>query len=756
MKYVERGETVGTYKTFNADNLYKNKIALVQFFGAGAEKVSQSNFEVSDWILEDEDVRFGLASFFNHRCAFCESPIDSHALGRTHRFRPKSEASPVQHTGTAHLYYLWLADAWQNLYYICGDCQPEDALYFPVISDQRAAIPTPSQLDDYQKQANLDWPFYPIDERPVLVDPCEDQELWLHFQVFTNGEISGRDRRGRVTIQHFSLNRQSLIEQRRTAFAAAISYAVDMLTKMPDADTDPIFAFETMPFGGSWRILFRNLLAKALKMRASDDIEGRFKKLVALPDAYKRFHSAEVALSAPKALTTKRAAPSKTTFSKPPTSVHIQNFKSLENLSFKLPAPGKDEASSLLILGENAVGKSSILEAVAMALMGEGRRRKLELTAPEMVLNPKYMGAERLKAPKEGMVKLSYGRHTQTLSLSRSARGKSAGFKLEGGENELPIFAYGAFRHYMNAEKRYTQDKYVRSLFDPAHIISNPEKWLLRLSDDDFAMVARSLRAVFSVEVEFEVLERDHKAKKVYVVAALDSEIGPKQRTPLGIVSSGFRAVLAVLCNIMQGLMDKRINRHFESLGSARGLVLIDEVEAHLHPRWKMSIMTGLRRALPHVTFIATSHDPLCLRGMKKDEVMVLERVAGTQSGLALPVFTQSIVDLPDHEFWTIEQLLTADFFQLRSTATAREKTMQEVERKLANGERDAPQVKAFLKEISDTLPIGDTHVHRLVQDAIAEYLTARRNTTEKSRKALTDSTKRLPACAGRIADMIF
>ena len=37
--------------------------------------------------------------------------------------------------------------------------------------------------------------------------------------------------------------------------------------------------------------------------------------------------------------------------------------------------------------------------------------------------------------------------------------------------------------------------------------------------------------------------------------------------------------------------------------------------------------MQGLREALPYVTFIATSHDPLCLRGMKRGEVMVLQRV---------------------------------------------------------------------------------------------------------------------------------
>ncbi len=742
MRFVDRGAFGPVNHLFVTEEGFKNKESLVGFFASSEEKVSQSSMTTSDWVLWDEPITGALSELFEQRCAFCERSVSARDVGHTYRFRPVSEATPVQHTGTAHLYYLWLADAWQNLYCICHECRPENGTYFPVVSDQRAKLPNQEQLMMYSRQKDGNWPFYPLEERPVLLDPCIDQKLWRHFEFFGNGEVTGRDRRGRETIAHFSLNRPSLIDQRRDAFSEYIAEAFYTLEEMKQIFFGDLFDFGKSNFGGGWKILLRNLLANALDLRPSDDIAGRFDSLFARPDGRERFESAVEALSAPQKPLEIKSKPLET-FTKIPSEVHIQNFKSLENLSFKLPTRATDEAASLLILGENAVGKSTILEAVAIALMGKARRQKLKLAAPDMVLNPRYMGAEGQQAPTQATVRLVYeDTHSQTLTLTSTARSKGAGFEVEGGENTLPLFAYGAFRHYLNAEKRFSQEKYVRSLFRPEHILSNPEKWLLRLSQDDFRMVARALRAVFSVEVEFDVLERDQKAKKVYVVAALDKQNGPKQRTPLSIVSSGFRSVMAVLCDIMQGLMDKRINQHFESLGSARGLVLIDEVEAHLHPRWKMSIMSGLRHALPQVTFIATSHDPLCLRGMKKDEVIVLERVSGAESGLDLPVFTQSNMDLPDHEFWTIEQLLTADFFQLRSTATDREKTMLEIERKLASGERDA-QVETFLKEISDTLPIGDSEVHRLVQDAIADYLAARGGITAQKRASLRNATKR-------------
>src|SRR5207237_5353842 len=97
----------------------------------------------------------------------------------------------------------------------------------------------------------------------------------------------------------------------------------------------------------------------------------------------------------------------------------------------------------------------------------------------------------------------------------------------------------------------------------------------------------------------------------------------------------------------------------------------VDEIEAHLHPRWKLAIMASLRKAMRNVTFIVTSHDPLCLRGMTSGEVMVLNRVRGEKApGSDLPVFIESLDVLPNIEHLTIEQLLTADFFQLNSTAS--------------------------------------------------------------------------------------
>lgn len=126
--------------------------------------------------------------------------------------------------------------------------------------------------------------------------------------------------------------------------------------------------------------------------------------------------------------------------------------------------------------------------------------------------------------------------------------------------------------------------------------------------------------------------------------------------TPIGQMSDGYRVVFAMATDIMRHMVKIWGNLEF-----ARGIVLIDEIETHLHPRWKRQVMSALRGAMPRVQFIATTHDPLCLRGMRNGEVHVLYRDEDARVAL--------VEDLPDISTLRAEQILTSDYFGLSSTA---------------------------------------------------------------------------------------
>ena len=180
---------------------------------------------------------------------------------------------------------------------------------------------------------------------------------------------------------------------------------------------------------------------------------------------------------------------------------------------------------------------------------------------------------------------------------------------------------------------------------------------------------------------------------------------------------AGYRSIFAMVVDIMRGMLD-----YYRNMEEAQGVVLIDEIETHLHPRWKMQVMTSLRRAFPRVQFIVTTHDPLCLRGMDDDEVVVLQRDRAGR--------IRRLEDLPSVRGMSAEQLLTSDYFGLSST------TDPKLEKALALLTNDTVSLDADgrrhieLSEETRTLignvTIGDSPSEEIVQQAVQRYLNDR------------------------------
>src|SRR3546814_8010748 len=100
--------------------------------------------------------------------------------------------------------------------------------------------------------------------------------------------------------------------------------------------------------------------------------------------------------------------------------------------------------------------------------------------------------------------------------------------------------------------------------------------------------------------------------------------------------------------------MIMQLSEYWESMHSAEGLLLLDEIEVHLHPQWRLGIVSMLRQVFPRLRVIATTHDPLCLQQTHPGEVMLLRR--NPEDGVrALPL------DVPPG--LRADQLLHGDWF---------------------------------------------------------------------------------------------
>jgi hypothetical protein len=664
------------------------------------------------------DLDEALRRFFHDKCAFCESRVPV----SPYRFRPTSDALPMEGDDGREA-YGWLADAWQNLYTICNACRTVAQNHFPV-AGPRVPLPPPETYADYAEDGSGRWPF-PVNiapwagglaETPLLLDPCMDSDLSSYLRASADGTWTATTPQGAGTMDRFRLNRPQLVASRLAAAereGARMREALGSLLHDPLADLSDIF-----PAG----LEFTGFLESLARSQAAEKIWAEQTPPDPIPTPV---------------------------WSDPPflTRVEIKGFKGLEDLSFDLPVPTSpdDPAPALLILGENAAGKSSILEAIALTLSGPAARKALVPTPQELLLNPLFMGGTQATFH-EGLVSLTL----QTRDGKRRVRRlrlDDAGLHGSAAIADLPVFAYGAYRHYLRDYLDWRAERGIVSLFRSDNLLSNPEKWLISLGDTAFDDVVAALRSIFGPGGGFERIER--AGDRCMVVTRPEGDMA-EAMTPLSSVSSGFRTILALTCDVMRWLTDPARGWRFPTLEQARGIVLIDEVEAHLHPRWKVQIMEGLRKALPNVTFIATTHDPLCLRGMKPGEVMVLRRVPGRGKD-DLPVKVEQLAALPDMTRLTIEQVLKSDFFALYDTDDpTRGAALAELADALAvhpqtDGPASAAQadlLRTFGAEVEEALPVGKSEVSMLVQDAVAEFIRQQGRSLAEDRVKLRDQTR--------------
>ncbi len=96
----------------------------------------------------------------------------------------------------------------------------------------------------------------------------------------------------------------------------------------------------------------------------------------------------------------------------------------------------------------------------------------------------------------------------------------------------------------------------------------------------------------------------------------------------------------------------------------APGVALLDEIGTKLHPNWRRRVIEDLRRAFPRMQFLATTHEPPCLGGLTRNEVVILHRRGGDvviASG-----------DDRDPRTMRVDKLLTSPFFGLDSSIEPR------------------------------------------------------------------------------------
>lgn len=705
----------------------------------------------------EPDVLRALVGISDGCCAFCGLERDL----SVYRFRPPAYAQPIK-PAEQNESYLWLSFKWENLFPICNQCRPLQPSHFPV-EGKRAAYSDGKATD----------------EKATLIYPGELSQPYRHFSFSSGGRFIGLTKRAEYTIEFYRLNAPAKNRSRR-----ALIKRLELAIRRAPRNTNVFRESELSDFEEGYlrRVVSKflerkqqgpltprsSVTSRLLRIAAEDNFEANLEAVLADIHAEDAAPGGADGNPEIEALRAARGADHARL-----ARVELETFKSLEQIQFDVAsdlAPATQarlaasaatwlsipDAPCVMILGENATGKSSILEAIALTVMPKEQREQLGVETANMTLDPEYMGMEGKAPSKQSQVEIAF--HAEEAKEPAAPRvvsltihgGSSAEVPMvEGGDRSQPLpplFAYGAHRLY-GTQSDQSPLRHIETLFHNDRQLPKPETWLATLKKDDLNEVAAALRHIIQIDGDFHTIEVEDVTGRCKINVKKTPPIGDAyfvaQR--MDIVSSGYRAVLALVCDVLEGLMTHAGG----SVSQARdtpAIVLIDEIEAHLHPRWKLHVVTGLRRALPKVTFIMTSHDPLCVRGMYNGEILALNRYHNTQrEGLGMPERVEPVLGFENVEAMTIEQLLTSELFQLLSTDDPEfDHAMAWAADTMVHGHDgpDAGTMEEIQRILVNALPFGQTEMARMVQEAVSEYLVERRGRDHGAQEAARKKAK--------------
>ena len=637
---------------------------LGKFFRRAAAKRAQERAPFDTRFYTAPEVRDALMRLFHGKCAYCESRLGATQVGDVDQFRPKIRAMELDGT-VAPDHYWWLAYDWDNLLLACAVCNRSKATRFPT---ERPRAEAPARGAELRR------------ERALLLDPCVDRpEKEL---VFTDeGVVVSDTPRGRATIEILALNREALVAARREA-------AAQLKARFLRGETGPDDVAPKQEFAA----LRRQLLAgwgaetvKAVPVFSEDERQQtaeRFQEHMTKQQAY------SVEAQAPEHVEAYYAGAKRIEW------VEITNFRAIRELEVALPTPPSEREAWLMLLGENGTGKSSILQAIALALMGEEHAAELDLDASAFVRRGARVGRVS--------VKLTSVPEPVTVEFRRG----SPVFKHLTPGPKVLLQAYGATRLLRRGTTGATRSVQARNLFDPTAPLADVLGWLVgpELPDARFDAVALALKDLLMLEDEDRFEREDGRVEATVYGSTV----------PLEQLSDGFQSVISLCGNIMMGLFER-----WEAVEDAEAIVLVDELEAHLHPTWKIEIVNRLRRTFPRVAFIASTHDPLALKGLEQGEIAVMRR--DERRRIVIETDVPSVNDL------RADQILTSFLFGLHSTrGDAATQSISRYAELMSKKGRTAAEQQELLElrgRLQETMTVHETPAQRRVEQALSKML---------------------------------
>ncbi len=370
-------------------------------------------------------------------------------------------------------------------------------------------------------------------------------------------------------------------------------------------------------------------------------------------------------------------------------SIKINNLRCFEETALAFQYPGRRQKNPPrfpninLLLGNNGTGKTTILKAIALSTLSPvmpqsglvpyrlvRRSGKKNNTDPvrasvsaEVFLHQQDLLGESRESPRHSVMKIEVLRRGDYESLSLPPPPSKVFEVVSIYDDASPAFfivGYGATRRVEDSEKLDPQSRRksrvlrydrVAGLFE-SHVSLIPLNiWLPNFStqksshhDQVVTLINQLLPEGANFAGEFETGEYLFEVNGI--------------KTPFAALSDGYRAYIGWIADMLYHICLGTSGG--SKLTDNRGIVMVDEIDLHLHPEWQRSVIPKLSEALPNLQFIFTTHSPIVAGSLNRENIYVMET---TETGA-------SVVKQYDEQVYGLsaEEVLLSSYFKLRTT----------------------------------------------------------------------------------------
>lgn len=345
-------------------------------------------------------------------------------------------------------------------------------------------------------------------------------------------------------------------------------------------------------------------------------------------------------------------------------SIRVKNFKGFIDQTFQL------NAHFTVFIGDNATGKTSVLDALAIAAgsflrgidvarlesrsidkyeirvatkdgqplpqipveihaygsinganIAEGWLRTVDKIGPKKT-NTTFVRAKNIEQVAEDMLKLSRSGNNVIFPVIAYHGTGRLWAEHEEKKNEYKKTGEGVSQAYTNCLSPKSSSKEFLSWY------KTYEDEIRKFDQDSDKLLLKTFNSsIVSMIPDSHWQDMAYSFAAEDLIGIFDTKAGKKEKLQFRQLSDGYRNIIGMVADIAYRCI--KLNPHLRenAVKETSGIVLINELDLHLHPNWQRRVVEDLKNTFPRIQFVATTHSPFIVQSLKSDEIWNLDKL---------------------------------------------------------------------------------------------------------------------------------